>query len=151
MMSKSPNRRLSPVGGRTNIEKLEIEQFARKLYDKMTEKGLSQSDLARRAFGTKLDERGYKVAKSRDRISVYLKGTSLPDPKNLALLADALDVTPEELAPDITAATVDRENPEVALTSIAGHGDKVHLQVNKLVPLTLAAEIVSMISKYDDD
>jgi len=45
------------------------------------------SDLAREAFGTKIDNRGYTVARKRDRISVYLRGLQTPDPKNLGLLA----------------------------------------------------------------
>jgi len=141
---------MAPTGGRTQVEKLEMDRFARRLYEMMNERGLSQSDLARKAFGTKTDKRGYEVARNRDRISVYLKGTSLPDPKNLQKIADALGVDPDELAPEIAASTIDRENPEVALTAIAGHGDKVHLQVNKLLPLSLASKIVSMIAAHDD-
>jgi len=149
-MSMSPKRRMPSSGGKTRIEKLEVDQFARRLYELMTERGLSQSDLAKKAFGTKVDPRGYTVARNRDRISIYLKGVSLPDPKNLALLANALDMSPEDLAPEITAATIDRESPEVAMTAIAGHGDKVHLEVNKLVPLSLASKIITMIAEHDE-
>lgn len=128
---------------------MENEHFARVLNKRMLELGMSQADLARAAFGETTDNRGYTVARGRDRISSYLHGKSLPDPVNLQKLADALGMSPESLAPDITAATVDRENPEVALTAIAGHSDKVLLRVNKLVPLALAAQIVTLISNAE--
>ena len=72
------------------------------------------------------------------------KGT---DPHNLKKIADALGVPPEELAPDITAATVDRQNPEFAMTVVAGHSDKCHLKVNKLVPWSIAT-MVSQLLDY---
>jgi transcriptional regulator with XRE-family HTH domain len=149
-MSKNPVRKMPPAAGRTSFQKIEMDRFARKLHQLMIERGMSQSDLARKAFGVKTDARGYDVARKRDRISVYLKGASIPDPVNLQKLAEALGVDISELAPDIQAATIDRENPEVALTAIAGHNDKVHLQVNKLLPMSLAAKIVGMIADYDE-
>ena len=149
-MAMSSTRRMPSSGGKTKIQELEVDQFARRLYKLMNAQGLSQSDLAKKAFGTKVDARGYTVAKNRDRISVYFKGKSLPDPKNLELLATALNMSDEDLAPDIAAATIDRENPEVAMTAIAGHHDRVHLELNKLVPMALASKIISMISEYDE-
>lgn len=150
-MTKLPRRLLPPTAGRTSIERLEVENFARKLHKHMVERGMSQSDLARAAFGTTTDPRGYTVARSRDRISSYLRGASLPDPINLQKIADALGINKEELAPDLTASAVERENPELALTAIAGHSDKVLLRVNKLVPLQVAARVISMISEADRD
>lgn len=145
-MSRAPRRLLSSAGGRTQYQKIELERFARKLHEKMIEKGMSQSDLAAAVWGRTTDARGYDVAKGRDRISVYLKGESFPDPHNLQRIAEALGMTTAELAPDITAATVEKENPEIAMTMIAGHSDKVYLRVNKLVPLALAAKVITMLS-----
>ena len=75
-----------------------MQEFARKLHTAMTDRGMTQSDLARAAFGTYVNADGYTVAKSRDRISVYLSGKALPDPKNLKALAEALGLPVEELA-----------------------------------------------------
>jgi len=36
------------------------------------------------------------------------------------------------------------------LTMITGHGDKVHLQINKLVSMSLASKIVLMIAEFDE-
>jgi transcriptional regulator with XRE-family HTH domain len=146
-MSRSPRRLLPSTGGRTQYEKLELERFARKLHEAMTDRGLSQSDLAAEVWGRTTDSRGYDVAKGRDRISVYLQGKSIPDPANLKKIAEVLNMKVEDLAPDITASAVEKENPEIAMTAIAGHHDKVYLRVNKLVPLELAAKTISMLSE----
>tara|TARA_R110002020_G_scaffold73888_3_gene189496 strand:- start:10403 stop:10750 length:348 start_codon:yes stop_codon:yes gene_type:complete len=111
----------------------------------MTNKGYSQSDLAREIWGVVRDKRGYEVAKNRDRISAYLRGKAVPDPANMKKLADVLGVTPEDLAPEITAGTIDRENPEIALTAVSGHADKTHLVVNKIVPMTTAIKVLGLL------
>lgn len=145
-MSRTTTRRMPLAAGPTESDKYEIQQFARRLYDLMTARNWSQSDLAREAFGTTTDYRGYKVAKNRDRISAYLRGKAIPDPKNLNLLAKAFGITPEELAPDLAATAIERENPEMAMTMVSGHPDKVLLRINKLVPLPIAVRVLSLIS-----
>lgn len=146
-MSRNPRRLMASSGGQTQYEKLEVEQFARRLHEAMIRKGLSQSDLAAEIWGRTKDARGYDVAKGRDRISVYLQGKSLPDPKNLARLAEVLEMSVEELAPNVTAATVEKENPEIAMTMVAGHADKVFLRVNMLVPLAIASEAIALLTR----
>ena len=118
---------------------MELEQFASRLHRLRTEKGWSQSDLAREVWGELETRAGRKVAKNRDRISTYEMGKSWPDPHNLMKIAGALGVSPEELAPDITAATVDRQNPEIALVAVAGH------HVNKLVSMNIATLIMQLL------
>jgi transcriptional regulator with XRE-family HTH domain len=113
----------------------------------MVERGLSQSDLARKIWGEREDKRtGYLVAKNRDRISVYLRGASYPDPENMAKLAEVLGVTEEELAPEIVASIIDRENPELAITAVAGAGDRVHLQINQLVTMQVATQVMALLT-----
>jgi transcriptional regulator with XRE-family HTH domain len=146
-MSRLPHRLLASSGGPTQYEKHEIEMFSRRLHEAMIKKGLSQSDLAAMIWGRTKDQRGYDVAKGRDRISVWLRGKAIPDPQNLKKLADTLELDVAELAPDITAATVEKENPEIAMTMIAGHADKVFLRVNMLVPLALASKVIAMLSE----
>lgn len=140
-MSARPRRLMPPTAGKTQVERVELDQFARRLHAAMNAKGMSNSDLARAVWGETKDGKGYTVAKNRDRIGVYLRGEGFPEPRTLAKLADALDTTPTDLAPEITAATVDRERPELAMTMVAGHPDKVHLQINSIVPLAIAVEI----------
>jgi transcriptional regulator with XRE-family HTH domain len=146
---RAPTRRLPPApagaAGRTRVMQMELEQFASRLHDFRNQKGWSQSDLAREVWGEIENRAGRKVAKNRDRISTYEMGKSWPDPHNLTKIAAALGVAPEELAPDITAATVDRQNPEIALIAVAGHQDKVHLKVNKLVSMNIATLIMQLL------
>jgi transcriptional regulator with XRE-family HTH domain len=140
------------VGGvrpsRTGAERLEVEAFARRLHELMARKGLSQSDLARAVWGPTKDTRGYDVAKNRDRISNYLRGLAVPDPSNMAAIAEKLGVTVAELAPDQTASAIDRAKPTVSMSAVAGH-DKTYLQVNKLVSFTLAAKIITLLSEEE--
>ena len=151
-MARAPTRRLPPslagTAGKTRIMQLELEQFASRLHQLRTSKGWSPSDLAREVWGETTNREGRKVAKNRDRISVYEMGKSWPDPHNLAKLAKALGTTPEELAPDITASTVERQNPEFAVLAVAGHPDKVHIKVNKLVPFAVAATIMQLLNPH---
>lgn len=123
--------------------------FPRRLYELMAERDMSQSDLARACWGAKTDSRGYNVARNRDRISAYLSGKALPDTKNLRKLAKALGVDEAQLAGDRAGTAADRRQPEIAMTAIAGHEDHVHLRINKLVPLAVAAKVIQMISKGD--
>lgn len=149
-MARTPRHVLPNTANSTPVQRLEMETFARRLHKLMLEKKMSQSDLARKIWGQGTDSRGYNVAKNRDRISVYLKGQSYPDQINLQRIADVLGVTTEELAPDAVAAAVERDNPEVQFTMVAGHSDKVYLRVNKLVPMALAAKIVTLLSEAKD-
>ncbi len=126
---------------------IRLQEFSRRLFQAMQEKGWTQSDLAREAFGATTDQRGYKVARNRDRVSVYLRGKSVPDPKNLKLLADALGTTPEELAPDLYANShAMHERPEISINAVAGHPDQVHLMVNKIVKLTVASQVFALLA-----
>lgn len=148
-MSNRPLRRLPSAGGHGPIKSLEMQEFGRKLHELRTVKGLSQSDVARGIWGEQTDANGRKSAKNRDRISQYEKGLSFPEPQNLARLAELLGVDPDTLAPEVVAATVDHENPAVQMTMVAGHYDKVHLRVNLLVPLKLAAQVVGLLSALE--
>ena len=143
----SPPLVVGASNSRTASERLELQAFARKLHALMTERGLSQSDLAREIWGGTSDGRGYKVAKNRDRISAYLRGTAKPEAENLKLIAKALGVPVSELAEDMTASAIDRANPEVSMTTIAGHTDRTLLRINKLVSMRLAGKIIAMISE----
>lgn len=151
-MARATIRRMPPVAGLTSEEQLVHENFARRLNKLMLERGMSQSDLARKVWGeievTDKHGRTANAAKNRDRISVYLKGAGFPDPKNLAKIAKALGTTSEELAPEIAGAAIEREAPELSMVAIAGQHDKVLLRVNKLLPLEIAVQVINLISSH---
>lgn len=131
--------------------RVDLQDFGRRLMREMQKRGWSQADLARAAFGSTTDTRGFNVARGRDRISVYVRGLQKPDQKHLTKLAKALSMKIEDLAPGLIATGIDREHPEVMLQSVQGHSDKTHLVVNKLVPLPLAAKIVALLAEVDAD
>jgi ABC-type histidine transport system ATPase subunit len=81
---------------------------------------------------------------------VYIRGLQKPDQRSLTKIAKALSMEPSELAPNMFASALDREQPEVMLNVVPGHADKAHLVINKLVPMALGAKIISMISELDD-
>jgi transcriptional regulator with XRE-family HTH domain len=144
-MSPRTPRRLPPAAGKTGIERLEMQEFGRKIRHYLDERGMSQSDLARAVWGETKDKHGRPAAKNRDRISQYVAGKSWPEPQNLARIAEALGVAPDELAPDVTATTVDREDPAIQMIMVQGHIDKVYLRVNTLVSLSGAARVISIL------
>lgn len=138
------------VAGSTPIARLQLAQFADRLTEKMLDRGWKQADLARAAFGETVNSRGQTVAAGRDKVSSYIRGRSWPTPQNLQKLADALGCLVTELAPDIHAATIDRRPHELSMFQAPGRPGKAHLQVNKLVPVELAAEIISKLSLIKD-
>lgn len=144
-MSRIPRRRMPPAAGRTPVESLEIQSFSRRLHDALTQAGMNQSDLARAVWGETTDSKGRPVAKNRDRISQYLAGKSVQ--ANLAKIADALGVDLLDLAPDITAATIEREDPAFQVTLVTGHDDRTHLRVNALVEFKVAQEVMRILAE----
>ena len=74
--------------------------FAKKLKQIMEQKELTQSALAARIWGRRVNDEGIDVAIGRDRISVWASGHTFPDAMNLEKLAQALGVTVADLEPE---------------------------------------------------
>lgn len=141
-MTKTPRK--APT---TPIERIGLPKFSRNLYEARLARGLSMSDLARKIWGTVTDTRGYEIPKNKDRISRWENGEQVPEPGNLRLLADALDMSVEELAPDLTAKAIDKNaQPAVNMTMIQGQPGKVHLVINTLTSLDIASKIIALLS-----
>lgn len=143
-MSTSERRSLPAAAGRTPTTRLASEDFARRLRTLMANKGWSQADLAKAVWGTVEETRGdktYTVARNRDRISVYLKGGTIPDNKNLAALAEALEVDVGELAPQLLGDAVERDDPGFQTTVVRGHPHLTHLRISAVVPMSLAMRV----------
>lgn len=58
----------------------------------MAARGFNRSDVARAIWGTVPDNRGYDVARNRDRIGAYLRGSSYPSLDTKYELAKVFDV-----------------------------------------------------------
>jgi transcriptional regulator with XRE-family HTH domain len=141
---------MTQVTNRTETEAAEMDEFARNLLELMARKGVSQSDVARAVWGSATDNRGRDVARNRDRISNYVRGKQLPEPKTIKKLADVLGVTPSELYPALGKPEGRNAPADVSLTAVGGRPDMAFLVVNKMLPMNVAVKILSMIADVKD-
>ena len=74
--------------------------FAKRLTRLMAERELSQSGLAAKMWGRRINAQGKNFAIGKDRVSKWLKGANFPDRDNLGLLAKTLKVAIEDLVPE---------------------------------------------------
>lgn len=148
MAARAYRRRLSAPAGMTGVDRLQAEEFSKRLWTLLAERRLSQSAFARLVWGEKEDPKtGAKTAKGRDRISDYIAGKALPSPAMLSDMAKALNMTPEELAPDIATAAAVRETPEIQVTVAKGRPDLLHVQIDVLLPAELGAELMALLQR----
>ena len=138
---------LSARGDKRRVQRHEMMEFARRLAAQMSEKELSASELARRIWGDMRTSSGARAARNRDRIGNYLKAESYPERKTLAQIAKALEISVDDLAPQIPATAFDQENPELNLTLIAGNRDRVIVNVNILTSLEIALEFAALVKR----
>lgn len=131
-MSDDPNQKQAPY---TPPEHLRV-QFATKLENLRADRGWTQTELARRA--SVFTEKEI----TRDRISEYAGGKSLPSRPHLVAIAKALNLAPEELLPT-RAARVSMANSPLQAT-LRSDG-MAQLNINMAVPWDTAVEILKMI------
>lgn len=108
--------------------------FADRLRRLAREKGWHQSELARQAGLT------------RDSVSVYMRGSSLPTGANLQKLATALGISADELIPHSKISS----NDEAALFEIKVSPEapnKARLYVDHIVSLAAALKIASILQE----
>jgi transcriptional regulator with XRE-family HTH domain len=76
--------------------------FAANLKRRMKELNMNQSDLARAIWKEeRIDPRGYPQPVNKDRVSAWVNARVLPTQENLQKAAEALDVTPDALLPEM--------------------------------------------------
>lgn len=113
------------------------EDFARRLHTLMRAKGWRQADFARAAGAT------------RNMISVYLRGDSLPNPENLKKLAKALGVEPDHLLPNYKESAIERDNPRIDFRVSDSDPKQAWLRINRLVSTSLAIKILGLLEEED--
>lgn len=125
------------------------DEFARRLQTAMMRHGWNQSELARRASeclpkpepGQK---RGHEIG--RDLISHYVRGKMLPLPVNMAALAKALGVKPEDLMPSGVPSVGGASSP----FEMKGLPDgRMYLRINRTVSQDTAMKIMSLLAEED--
>lgn len=113
------------------------QEFGKRLFALMMEKGMNQSDLARAA---KL---------GRDSISTYVRGRSAPSPQNLDKLCAALSVSPDELYPNYAANAAAIEEPVLQLKQVNDGTDMMWLHINMKVDAQKAIEVMQILKSKD--
>ena len=112
---------------------LRKREFGDNLYTFLMQKKMSQSDLSR-ASGM-----------GRDSISQYVRGRSVPSPKNLQKLCDALDVEPDVLFPNYDAQANAIEQATLEIKSIEADTENFWLRINMKVPAMKALEVMKIL------
>jgi transcriptional regulator with XRE-family HTH domain len=119
------------IGPRASVK----AEFARRLQQKMLAHKpipMSQADLARASQC------------GRDAVSTYVRGISLPNPKALKKIADALGCDPGDLIPDGMAPNDDAQ-PAFQVRQVAGSSDRVWITVNQSVSKDQASQITAIL------
>lgn len=119
-------------------------EFAKRLQALMTEKGWSQSDLARAAAKFMPDKKF-----NRDNVSLYVRAQQLPGPVRLRAMCKALGVTEDRLTPPGAVATVDEQAPPMAMRPLGG--GNVWLQINQAVPQSVALKILALLPTTEEN
>jgi len=126
---------------------MEGTTFADRLRLLLTARGMSQSELAARVWGTTTDARGRTVARNRDRVSQYARGLSMPMPANLLRIAEALGVEPRDLDPTAEPVAAGRDvRLALAMEEVEGQPGKVRLRVDVLTNLRAASEVLTLLA-----
>ena len=116
---------------------LSKQEFGKRLYALMLEKGMNQSDLARAA------------KMGRDSISTYVRGRSVPTPQNLERLCEALSVAAEELYPNYAANAAAIEEPVLQIKQVNDNSDMMWLNINMKVDASKAIEVMQILKRKD--
>lgn len=124
----------SPSDADLRPKHLTKQEFGRRLYRLMIAKGWNQSELARQAGIT------------RDSVSTYVRGVSLPEPLNLSKLASALGVTTTELLPNAVESAIDEDVPSLELKISSSNSMLAWLRVNRLVTTSTAMKVVELLN-----
>jgi transcriptional regulator with XRE-family HTH domain len=138
---------MSPLhAGLTDEDSEQLAEFARRLKAIRTERGLSQSDLARLVWGNYTDPTTGKVmAKHRDAISGWESGNRAPSERKLHELTTALGIEYEDLAPSMLASKMDREPDRVLMREVKA--GVTHVKINAMLPSKLAAQIYLLVTQ----
>lgn len=122
-------------------------QLSRQLVEVMMNKNLKQADIAAGVFGRD-PKTGYALG--RDSVSQWVRGRSLPEPRNLQKLAEFLNVDRNELVPPSAFSLRAHEDPAVELRQVAGEPGMAWLRINRACSSIAAAQTLDILNKDDE-
>ena len=145
VLSKPTGLKELPASAPKELSKLE---FGRRLQQILLDRGWTQSDLARQAFGETTDQGGYKVPKKREVVSAALAGRYFPSATNLHAMAKALGMTDDELLPNLRKMAIDESaKPAFEFKVAPGHPNEGWLQINQLVTYDTFVKIAALLQQ----
>lgn len=113
------------------------QEFGKRLYTLMLDRGWHQSELARRS------------GLPRDSISVYVRGKSLPTPQSLAALAKTFGIPAEELLPNHIESAIDEDAPAFEMKVSPNAPLVAWVRLNRLVTVRTALQIAELLEADD--
>jgi transcriptional regulator with XRE-family HTH domain len=118
--------------------------FAKHLWDALTERGWNQSEFARQAtLHMPIDKKTGKPKEfTRDQVSKYVRGKTLPYNESLHAMCKALNMEPSELIPG-GGSPVAEAQKSVAIEDM-GNGT-VWLRVNQPVSWPVAIKVMELV------
>lgn len=118
--------------------------FARRLQDKLVEKGWNQSDLTRELA------KHLSSPPHRSLVSNYIRMKSLPSPEALAAIAKCLGVAPQDLLPTNRETGAAMAN-DAASADLRDLGDgKVWLRINQALTWSTALKVLELLKGEQD-
>ena len=119
-----------------------LQQVAYNLTKHLRDKGLSQSELARRIWG----ENPNGGARGRDQVNMWCRGRKLISQQKAREVAKILNVPFEEIYP-INIPVLNNFEDSKAVIKMTDAGDgKFHVSINKVMPAALAAKVIALVS-----
>jgi transcriptional regulator with XRE-family HTH domain len=149
IVPKTINQLPRVAGARLPSERVRDINFAKRLSQLMSERELSQSEVAEKIWGRHVSSEGKNVAKGRDRISVWVSGRNFPDRENLQKLAKALKVKVSELAPEAEIKAAHSVAADWSITKPHGEVGMSFFQAARYLPDDIAHEIIGLLIKAD--
>ena len=117
-----------------SVKKNRNEEFGKRLYKALLDKGWNQSDLARAA------------GVGRDSISQYVRGKTVPTPQNLKKIAQSVGLNEADLYPHYELAGFAADEPAHEFKAVPGDADHLWVRVNMKLPKAKALEIFAIIN-----
>lgn len=114
--------------------------FAKRLQDALSDRGWTQSELARRMAPLLRESRI-----GRDNISKYVRGKVLPLPPALEAMAKVLDMDSKDLLPSRATQGVSDELSPLNVRDVGG--GRYWVQINQALDAEVALQIMQLLRK----
>ncbi len=111
-------------------------EFAKRLYNRIADKGWTQSEFAR------------NCGLARDAISTYVRGRSIPSPQALEKMATVLSVKPEDLLPNYYESAHSTVEPSFEIKAVPNEEGYMWLRLNMRLPKETAMKIFMLAQEH---